>query len=84
MHHDVLNKLTVLLGTRLEKGIIWSRLDIAVKSDQKKSWLSIQNSNFPERFSEPWFSEPQFSEILDLMNKLQLPFSYFTLYPDSI
>ena len=25
------------------------------------------------------FSEPQFSEILDLMNKLQLPFSYFTL-----
>ena len=22
MHHDVLNKLTVLLGTRLEKGII--------------------------------------------------------------
>ena len=35
MHHDVLNKLTVLLGTRREKGIIWSRLDIAVKSDQK-------------------------------------------------
>ena len=26
------------------------------------------------------FSEPQVSEILDLMNKLQLPFSYFTLY----
>ena len=45
MHHDVLNKLTVLLGTRREKGIIWSRLDIAVKSDQKKSWQSIQNSN---------------------------------------
>ena len=22
--------------------------------------------------------------VLDLMNKLQLPFSYFTLYPDSI
>ena len=33
---------------------------------------------------ETRFSEPQFSEILDLMNKLQLPFSYFTLYPDSI
>ena len=32
----------------------------------------------------PRFSEPQFSEIIDLMNKLQLPFSYFTLYPDSI
>ena len=30
------------------------------------------------------FSEPRFSEILDLMNKLQLPFSYSTLYPDSI
>ena len=28
--------------------------------------------------------ETQFSEILDLMNKLQFPFSYFTLYPDSI
>ena len=30
------------------------------------------------------FSEPQFSEMLQLMNSLQLPFSYFTLYPDSI
>ena len=29
-------------------------------------------------------SEPQFSEMLDLMNELQLPFSYFTLYLDSI
>ena len=28
--------------------------------------------------------ETRFSEILDLMNKLQLPFSYFTRYPDSI
>ena len=36
------------------------------------------------RFSEHRFSEHQFSEILDLMNKLQLPFSYFTLYPASI
>ena len=35
-------------------------------------------------FSEPQFSEPWFSEIHDLMNKLQLPISYFTLYPDSI
>ena len=33
---------------------------------------------------ETRFSEPPFSEILDLMNILQLPFSYFTLYPDSI
>ena len=33
---------------------------------------------------ETRFSEPQFSEILDLMNELQLPFSYFTLYLDSI
>ena len=33
---------------------------------------------------KPWYSEPRYSEILDLMNKLQLPFSYFTLYPDSI
>ena len=30
--------------------------------------------------SETRFSEPRFSEILDLMNKLQLTFSYFTLY----
>ena len=30
------------------------------------------------------FSEPRFCEILNLMNKIQLPFSYFTLYPDSI
>ena len=30
------------------------------------------------------FSKPQFSEILDLMNKLQLAFSYFTLYSDLI
>ena len=30
------------------------------------------------------FCEPQFSEILNLMNKLQIPFSYFTLYPDLI
>ena len=30
------------------------------------------------------FSESQFSEILDLMNELQLPFSYFTVYSDSI
>ena len=33
---------------------------------------------------ETRFSEPGFSEILDLMNKLQLPFSYFTLYPNLI
>ena len=29
---------------------------------------------------ETRFSEPRFSEILNLMNELQLPFSYFTLY----
>ena len=34
--------------------------------------------------TKTWFSEPRFSEILDLMNKPQLPFSYFTLYPDLI
>ena len=33
---------------------------------------------------ETRFSEPRFSEILDLVNKLQLPFSYSTLYPDSV
>ena len=33
---------------------------------------------------ETQFSEPGFSEILDLMNKLQLTFSYFTLYSDLI
>ena len=26
--------------------------------------------------TETWFSEPRFSEILDLMNKIQLPWSY--------
>ena len=29
-------------------------------------------------------TETRYSEILDLMNKPQLPFSYFTLYSDSI
>ena len=33
---------------------------------------------------ETQFSELRFSEILDLINKLQLTFSFFTLYPDSI
>ena len=32
---------------------------------------------------ETRFSELRFSEILNLMNKLYLPFSYFTLYPNS-
>ena len=32
---------------------------------------------------ETRFSDPRFSEILDLVNKTQLP-SYFTKYPDSI
>ena len=33
---------------------------------------------------ETRFSEPRYSKIFDLMNKLQLTFSYFTIYPDSI
>ena len=33
---------------------------------------------------ETQFSEPRFSEILKIMNKLQLTFLYMTLYPDSI
>ena len=33
---------------------------------------------------ETRFSELQFSEILDLMNKLELPFTYFTLYSNTI
>ena len=33
---------------------------------------------------ETRFSEFLFSEMLDLMNKLQLTFSYFTLYSDLI
>ena len=42
-------------------------------------------TNTPKtRFSEHWFSESRFSEKLDLMNKLQLPFSIFTLNPDLI
>ena len=42
--------------------------------------LAYSKALTPEtRLSEPWFSE-----ILDLMNKLQLPLSYFTLYPNSI
>ena len=41
---------------------------------------------FEKKYKTPktGFSEPGFSEILDLMNKLQLPFSYSSLYPDSI
>ena len=41
--------------------------------------LLVSNSTPKTRFSKP-----RFSEILDVMNKFQLPFSYFTLYPDSI
>ena len=33
---------------------------------------------------ETRFSEPRFSEILDLMNKLHLTFSYFTVFSYSI
>ena len=33
---------------------------------------------------ETRFCEPRYSEILNSMKKLQLPFSYFALYPDSI
>ena len=33
---------------------------------------------------QTWFSEPQFSKILNSMNEIQLPFSYFTLHPDLI
>ena len=33
---------------------------------------------------ESRFSEPRFSEKLVLMNELQLPFTCFTPYPDSI
>ena len=33
---------------------------------------------------ETRFSEPRFSEMLKSMDKFQLPFSYFTLYPYSI
>ena len=44
-----------------------------------KYWMKNAFNNPKTRFSEP-----RFSEILDLMNKIQLPFSYSTLYPDSI
>ena len=64
-----------------------------VKEVAQKSKWKIEYENFGvlcigwhrmRSTTETWISEPQFSEILDLMNKLQLPFSYFTLYPDSI
>ena len=48
--------------------------------DGKVSYTKIQKFTTPETR----FSEPRYSEILNLMNKLQLPFSYFTLYSDSI
>ena len=38
------------------------------------SWIWLKKDTPETQFSEPWFSE-----LLDLMNKLQLPFSYFTL-----
>ena len=55
----------------------------------KVEFLAEQIDTPETRFSEPWFSEsrfsePQFSEILDIMDKIQLPFSYFTLYLDSM
>ena len=46
--------------------------------------VSIDLYNHVYTCSQILFSEPRFSEILDLMNKLQPSFSYFTLYPDSI
>ena len=46
--------------------------------------VSIDLYNHVYTCSEILFSEPRFSEILDLMNKLQVPFSYFIFYPDSI
>ena len=45
---------------------------------------STERGTFIRYTPEIRFSEPRFSEILNLMNKPQLPFSYFTLYPDSI
>ena len=43
---------------------------------------SSMSSKLIEAFpvEETRFSEPRISAILDLMNKLQLPFSHFTLY----
>ena len=45
---------------------------------------SIKISFMKTGTPETRFSETRFSEILNLMNKLQLPFSYFTLYHDWI
>ena len=44
----------------------------------RKYYHLIINYNIVHSIIEIRFSEPQFSEILDLMNKLQTPFSYFT------
>ena len=47
--------------------------------------VSIDLYNHVYTCSEILCSESRFSEIvLDLMNKLQIAFSYFILYPDSI
>ena len=52
--------------------------------NSEEKYLKIFPKYYYPRTPENPFSEPQFSEIFDLMNKLQLPFTYFTLYPDSI
>ena len=46
-------------------------------------WMRLLYISEPST-PKTWFSEPRFSEILDLMNKILLPFSYSTLYQDSI
>ena len=47
------------------------------------AFLSVQGATIYIRLKTR-FSEPQFSEILNLMNKLQLPFLYFTLVHNNI
>ena len=65
----------IIVETRV--GLIHQRdTYILLKSDREKNALG------------PWKGlgtpKTQFSEILNLMNKLQFPFSYFKLYPDFI
>ena len=59
---------------------------LGVSINEEKILFSIHTLvRFPlTKINNPNTPKTRFSEILDLMNKLQLPFLYFTFYANSI
>ena len=65
--------------TRAVSGFIFLRLLCpAILNPRSFNLLSgiFRDFLYNKRYTETRFSEPRFSEILDLMNKLQIPLSY--------